>query len=260
MTKRVRLKDAIESNLYDKKLKVVEEEEPKEEKSKVKPKKEEPKEETIKEQDEAPAPGEEEKPEDEPKKKKKKSSKNEPDPEEGQKDREEKELGDIDKDDMEDDEKPDKGETVISSNLNGKIKFFDAEEASDIFNIESVLSLYKIEDPANIDPRYGKKIEITLKSPLSDYRDYKYVVKLMEAIGEIQVFRPGFNQTFQAKAPLQTMAGAAQQQLAPGAEGAPPEVEQPQGLNIAGYLDELNRLFQKLIKQEFIDRILVDYA
>jgi hypothetical protein len=250
MAKKVRLFDAIESNLYDKKLKyVVEKEKPKDE----------PEKETIEEQDEAAAPGEEEKPENEPKKKKK-SSKDEPDPEEDQKDREEKELGDIDKDDMEDDEKPDKGETVISSNLNGKIKFLDAEEASDIFNIESILTLYKIEDPSNIDPRYGKKIEITLKSPLSDYRDYKYVVKLMEAIGEVQVFRPGFNQTFQAKAPLQTMAGAAQQQLEPGATEAPQEVEQPQGLNITGYLDELNRLFQNLVKKEFFDRILVDYA
>lgn len=246
MAKKVRLFDAIESNLYDKKLKYVAEKEKLKEKPSPKPEK-------IEEQDEEIA--QEEKPEEE----KKKGNKNDPDPEEDQKDREEKELEDIDKDDMEDDEKPDKGETVISANLNGKIKFFDSEEASDIFNIESLLTLYKIDDPANIDKKYGKKIEITIKSPLSDYRDYKYVVKLMEAIGEIQVFRPGFNQTFQAKAPLQNMAGAAQQQLEPGAAEAP-KVEEPEGLNITGYLDELNRLFQNLIKKEFLDRILVDYA
>jgi hypothetical protein len=248
MSKVVRLFDALESNLYNKKLKVEEKEE--------KQVNEQEGEENVEEEPQAPPQLDRQR---KPRKKKKTKASNEQNPEQDEQERKEKDIGDIERDDMVD-EKPDEGETVVSINLNGKIKFLDAREISDIFNVESILQLYKIDDPSNIDEKYGKKIEITMNSPLSDYRDYKYTIKLMEAIGEIQVFRPGFSQAFQAKAPLQNMAGAAQQQLQPGAQGAETGVEEKRGLNISGYIDELNGLFATLVKQEFIDRILKDYA
>lgn len=175
-----------------------------------------------------------------------------------------KEIKDIDKEDVEDDNDDDEAtedeEIAVSVKLNdndragGDIKLINFKRLNTFNTIESLLEIFDI-DPDEIAGDFKNKIEISIKSPVDDFKDEEYKIILRDRSGEIAIDRPNLKTSIekQSKTP---MGQAVQQATAePGVETEiqPAESEAQADLS---YLAELNPVFTKTIKSEFFDRIL----
>lgn len=178
---------------------------------------------------------------------------------EKEKEAETKDLKDMDDDDLEatDDEEPEDEEIAASIKLNnndqkgGDIKLISYGRLSSLNTIESLLELFDI-DPNNVADIFKNRLELTINSPVSDFKDQEYKISLMDKAGEISINRPDFKTSIEKQSTSQ-MGQAVQQAV--GEPGAEPEqqAQPPVDLN---YLPELNIVFRRTIKNEFFDRIL----
>jgi hypothetical protein len=170
-----------------------------------------------------------------------------------------KDIKDVEKSDLDDEEEePEDEEIAVSIKFNdndekgGDIKLVSYRRLSAINSIESILKLFDI-DPNNIPADFKDKIEITINSPVADFKDEEYKITLRDKSGEVSVYRPDFKTSIekQSKTPL----GQAVQQAVgePGAEAPAPPEKPPIDLS---YLPELETVFRRTVKNEFFDRIL----
>lgn len=164
-----------------------------------------------------------------------------------------KDLDDVDKDDLEDDE-VEEGDVAVSIALNdnmqggGKIKLVSFRQLPSLTTIESILKLFDL-DPNKVPPNFKDMLELTIKSPLADFTNQIYEIRLMDGYGELSINRPDFSKTINKTAPGANMQQAVQNQM--GGEGEQPE----QQINL-GYLPALNYEFRQTVKNEFFNRIL----
>lgn len=175
-----------------------------------------------------------------------------------EKERKRKDLSDIDKDDLEYDDEFEDGDVAISLKLNdnnkrggGQIKMVTFKRLSTITAIEDMLKLFNIQ-PDRIEGVFENQLEITISSPLNDFKDEQYIVRLMDGAGELAIYKESFDHTITKHgvgAPT-TMATAAQQ----GLDGQ--EAEQPEKPIDLSYLPALNYEFQQAVKDEYFNRIL----
>jgi hypothetical protein len=169
-----------------------------------------------------------------------------------------KNIGDVEKSDLEKDE-IEKGETVVSVNLNKKIKYFDIDEVNEFYDVNAILLCYGIEDISNIPVKFGKKITIKIQSPLEAFKDQKYNIILLDKVGELQINKPDFYKTFPVKSNInQNMEQATQTQLKVGKESE--EKQEEKGIDISSYIEQLNKYFQQMVKNEFLDRIVSKFT
>lgn len=177
------------------------------------------------------------------------------------KDVEEKDIEDVEKDDLDDEENEIEDEEVaVSITMNaksdggGKIKLVPFKNLTNLMTIENILSLFKI-DPSQSDKDFENKIELTIRSPLTDFKDEKYVIRLMNGTGEITVNKSNLNQTFskKSKALNTNLQQAINQQV--GQDQTQQEPEEEKNKVDLSYLPDLNYDFQKSVKREFFDRI-----
>jgi len=180
---------------------------------------------------------------------------------EKEKDVEEKDIEDVDKDDLdneEGDETPE-GDVVASIKLNnnieggGQIKLIDKKKISSLTSIETILSMFKI-DPENPAKGFKDKMEITINSPLSDFKEHEYVITLMDKIGQLSISRPDFKTTITKKST--GMGGNLGQAVEQGVGEPGEEAEKPEEQVDISYLPELDSEFLKAVKNEFFDKIL----
>jgi hypothetical protein len=181
---------------------------------------------------------------------------------EKEKDVKEKDLEDVDKKDLGDKEEDDeeeatKGDTVASIKLNnnieggGQIKLIDKNKISSLISIENILTMFKI-DAENPAKGFKDKMEITINSPLSDFKEHEYVITLMDKIGQLSISRPDFKTTITKKST--GMGGNLGQAVEQGVGEEPEEAAKPE-VDLS-YLPELNSEFLKAVKNEFFDKIL----
>lgn len=188
----------------------------------------------------------------------------EQEPEKDEEDVEKKDIEDIEKKDLggedgEDEEKPDEEDVVVAIKFDdnaeggGQIKLIDRKKLSSINSIESILKLFKI-DPDKVPAGFKDKIEITINSPLSDFKEEEYIVTLMDKIGQIAVRRSDFKTTITKKsAGGGNLGQEVQQSVGAGEE----EIEKPTEKEVdLSYLPELEVEFTKAVKNEFFDRVL----
>lgn len=173
-----------------------------------------------------------------------------------------KDLADVDKkdlDDEEDEEEANDEDVVVSVKLNdnvekgGQIKLVNSKKLTGLNSIESILKLFKI-DPENVSPDFKDKIELTINSPLQDFKEHEYVLTLMDKIGQLSISRPDFKTTITKKS-----KGNLQQAVQQGVGEAPAEGEEatkPEEQIDLSYLPELDSEFLRAVKNEFFDRIL----
>lgn len=180
------------------------------------------------------------------------------------KDVDKKELSNVDKKDLDDEEgeETDDEEVVAAIKFDdnkeegGQIKLLNAEKLSSMTSIENILKLFKI-DPEKVPEGFKDKMEITINSPLSDFKDDEYKILLMDKIGQISIKRPDFKTTITKKSKgnlgqeVQNQMGGGEE--VPGAEGAE---EKPAEEVDLSYLPELDTEFARAVKNEFFDRIL----
>lgn len=165
-----------------------------------------------------------------------------------------KNISDVEKDDLEDDD-IEQGDVAVSITLNdnlrdgGKIKLVSFRQLPSLSSVESILKLFDF-DSNNVTPEFKNVLEITIKSPLPDFSDEMYEIRLMDGSGEISISRPEFNKTISKTAPGSNMQQAVQSQVGPEGE----QQTEPQ-VNL-GYLQALNYEFRQSIKNEFFNRIL----
>lgn len=176
------------------------------------------------------------------------------------KDRKNKDLNDIDKDDLEYDDEFEDEDVAASFKLNdntkkggGQIKMVTFKRLSTISSIEDILKVFDIQ-PDNIEGVFENQLEITIGSPLNDFKDEQYVVRLMDGAGELSIYRKNFDHTItkQGTGTPTNMASAAQQGL--GDEGE--ETQQTEKPIDLSYLTALNYEFQQAVKNEYFSRIL----
>jgi hypothetical protein len=181
------------------------------------------------------------------------------------KDVDKKELSSVDKKDLDDEEgnETDDDEEIVAAikfddnkEEGGQIRLLNAEKLSSMTSIENILKLFKI-DPENVPQGFKDKMEITINSPLSDFKDDEYKILLMDKIGQISIKRPDFKTTITKKSKgnlgqeVQNQIGGGEE--VPGAEGAE---EKPAEEVDLSYLPELDTEFARAVKAEFFDRIL----
>jgi len=199
-----------------------------------------------------------------------KKGKQEKSKQEKEKEKEQKDISDVDKTDMEDDEDSETvedEEVAVSITMNadaasgGQIKLVPFKKLSSLVSIESILRLFNI-DPENIDEGFKDRLEISIKSPITDFKDEEYIIRLMDMIGEISIQKEGFSKTLTKKsAPNTNLQQAVTQQIGtPGEEGSAEigseeETKPEKAINL-DYLPDLNYDFKKSVKNEFFDRIL----
>lgn len=170
-----------------------------------------------------------------------------------------KDLGDVDKDDLEDDD-IEEGDVAISVTLNdnlkggGKIKLVSFRQLPSLTTVEALLRLFDI-DPEKTPPSFKDMLEITIRSPLADFVNQTYEIRLMDGYGELSINRPDFNKTISKTAPGANMQQAVQAQTSPEGSEQPAQPEQQQQINL-GYLSALNYEFRQSVKNEFFNRIL----
>lgn len=174
-----------------------------------------------------------------------------------------KEIKDIDKEDVEDeedDEATGDEEIAVSVKLNdndrtgGDIKLINFKRLNTFNTIESLLEIFDI-NPDEVAGDFKNKIEISIKSPVADFKDEEYKVILRDRSGEIVINRPDLKTSIekQSKTP---MGQAVQQATAePGVEAETQPIESEAQADLS-YLAELNPVFTKTIKSEFFDRLL----
>ncbi len=113
-------------------------------------------------------------------------------------------------------------------------------------SIESLLKLFNLSADQNPEP-FKNMVQLTIRSPLADFTDEVYEIRLMDGNGEISIQRPELNTTISKKSATMNMQQAVQGQMG-GEEETPPA-------NL-GYLPELNYEFRQAVKNEFFNRIL----
>ena len=115
-----------------------------------------------------------------------------------------KSIEQTDKDDLKDEEEPEDKEVAVSVKMNrgaegaGQIKLIDYQKLSSLTSIESLLKLFDI-DPDKAPPGFKDKMEITINSPLKDFKEEEYNITLMDKIGQIAIRRPDFKTTITKK-------------------------------------------------------------
>lgn len=166
-------------------------------------------------------------------------------------DEKDKSIDKVDLDDTSDNESDTDKEIVLSIKLNGKIKLLSVEEASNIFDLTSVLSLYNIDDISNIPKDYLKKdkIEIVFTSPLSDFKYQTYIVKMLKGLAQLEVHRDDLDQTYTSREPV-NMQKAVEQNI------SPTEVTPYVYMDASKYFENLNNNFVTIVKKQFIDRLV----
>lgn len=176
------------------------------------------------------------------------------------KETERKDIEDVDKDDLEDEEKSDTIEdeevavAITKNAMNNEIKLISFKRLSSLVSIESILKLFNI-NPNKVESGFEEKMEISIKSPLPDFSDQEYKIRLMDKIGEISIKKEGFNQTLTKKSPATTTLQQAVTQQVGDETAAEKESEKTETVNL-DYLPDLNYDFKKSIKNEFFDRII----
>jgi len=178
---------------------------------------------------------------------------------EKEKEKETKDIKDVDKDDLdaEEEDEPEDEEIAASIKLNdndqkgGDIKLINYKRLGSFNTIESLLKLFDI-DTENVPADFKDKIEITINSPATDFKDQEYKIVLMDKSGEISINRPDFKTSIekQSKVPMEQAV-----QQAVGEPGAEPEQQAQPPIDLS-YLPELNSVYRRTIKNEFFDRIL----
>jgi hypothetical protein len=174
------------------------------------------------------------------------------------KDKETKDIEDVEKQDLDEpeEEEPEEEEIAVSIKYNdndkrgGQIKLINYKRLSSLNSIESLLGLFDI-DPENVAPDFQDKIQITINSPLSDFKEEEYIINLMDKSGEISIYRPDFKTTIEKQSKGNLEQVVQQGTAEPGTEAAKPKKE----IDL-GYLPELNVVFRRTVKNEFFDRIL----
>jgi hypothetical protein len=124
-----------------------------------------------------------------------------------------------------------------------------------LVNIAAVLKLFN-NDPDDVDNDFKDRLELTIKSPLSSFKDEEYTIRIMDKIGEISVNRKGFNKTISKKsnpANNTNLQQAVDQQIS-GEEEQGQEEPETERIDLS-YLPDLDYEFKKIIKNEFFDRI-----
>lgn len=176
------------------------------------------------------------------------------------KDTETKDIKDVEKQDLDEpeEEEPEEEEIAVSVKYNdndqkgGQIKLISYKRLNSLNSIESTLKLFNI-DPDKVAPDFKDKIEITINSPVPDFKEEEYIITLMDKSGEISIYRSDFKTTIE-KQSTGNLEQAVQQNIGGGEQ---PETEVPAETGIdLSYLPELNNVFRKTIKNEFFDRIL----
>lgn len=172
------------------------------------------------------------------------------------KDVDKKNISKIEKKDLEDDATED---VVVAIKFDdnkeegGQIKLLDAEKLSSMTSIENILKLFDV-NPDKVPEGFKDKIEITINSPLSDFKDDEYKIQLMDKIGQISIKRPDFKTTITKKS--KGNLEQAVQQAVGGTEGEEAKEEKPAEQVDLSYLPELDVEFARAIKSEFFDRII----
>ena len=182
---------------------------------------------------------------------------------EKEKEVEKKDIKDVEKDDLDDEEydSVDRSEVAASAILNadassgGTIKLIPFQKLSSIISIESLLKLFNI-NPDNVESGFQDKLEITIRSPLADFKEEKYIIRLMDAIGEIYIHRGDLDYTITKKSTGATtsLQQAVDQQINTE-EPSEEENQEEESIDLS-YLPELNFAFKKSVKDEFFNRIL----
>jgi hypothetical protein len=172
-------------------------------------------------------------------------------------DLEKKDMKDIDKDDLDQEETPEGADIAVSIKINdnvekgGKIKLIDRKKLTGITSIESILKLFDV-DAEKVPEGFKDKMEITINSPLGDFKDQEYIITLMDKIGQLSISRPDFKNTITKKS-----KGNLEQAVQAGVGEQPAETEQePEEQIDLSYLPELESEFLRAVKSEFFDRIL----
>jgi hypothetical protein len=168
-----------------------------------------------------------------------------------------KDLSDVDREDLEDTEVEEE-DVAVSVKLNknvdksGQIELVDYTTLSTLNSIESILDLFDIKTE-DIHKLFEKQLVLTIQSPIRDFKDEKYIIRLMDGMGQITIEREDLHKTIEKKGTGQstTMDQAVQQQVS-GEEGT----QEPQEQIDISYLDTLNYEYKRFIKDEFFERIL----
>lgn len=180
---------------------------------------------------------------------------------EREKEKDTKDIKDVEKDDLDDEEEePEDKEIAASVKLNdndqqgGGIKLISYQRLGSLTTIESLLELFDI-DSENVGPEFKKRLELTINSPVSDFKDHEYKISLMDKAGEISINRPDFKTSIEKQSTV-PMGQAVQQAVGePGVEQGQPEQPEQPAIDLS-YLPELNTVYRRTIKNEFFDRIL----
>lgn len=128
---------------------------------------------------------------------------------------------------------------VVSVKLNdntkggsGQIKLLGLKKLGGINKIEDLIKLFDI-NPDNIKNVFKDRMEITIMSPLKEFKDDVYIIRLMHGIGELYIKKGDkINNTI-------TKYG----------KGTTEEVD-------LSYLDDLNLEFKQAVKNGLFDRII----
>lgn len=188
----------------------------------------------------------------------------EPEETEAEKDKEKdtKNIKDVDQDDLDDEDadEPEDEEIAASVKLNdndqegGGIKLISYRRLGAFNTIESLLDLFDIDTEA-VPKDFKDRIELTINSPVSDFKDQEYKIVLMDKAGEISINRPDFKTSIEKQSTVPMQQAVQQSVGEPGTETAEPEQPEQPAIDL-GYLPELNTVYRRTIKNEFFDRIL----
>jgi len=161
-------------------------------------------------------------------------------------------ISDLEKNDLNYDDEFEDQDVAISVKLNnnsdkaGEIKLIPFKRLSTLSKIEDLIALFNIK-PEEISGTFGDQMTLTIQSPLNDFEDEKYTIRLMDGIGEITIFRSELNKTVTKQG---TETANLNQAAEKGLEG---EKEKQVDLS---YLKMLNYEFKRLIKDEFFTKVL----
>jgi hypothetical protein len=164
------------------------------------------------------------------------------------------EISSIEKSDLEDDEEFEEGDVAVSVKLNnntktaGEIKLIPFSRLSTMTKIEDLISLFNIE-PEKISGAFEDQLAISLQSPASGFESEKYIIRLMDGLGEIVIDRDNFHKTISKQGSGVSNLGQATQKELGGDE------EEEQQVDLS-YLEILNYEFKRFIKDEFFARLL----
>lgn len=162
-------------------------------------------------------------------------------------------IGDIEKDDLDYDSEFEDSDVAIAIKLNnntdtsGEIRLVPFKRLSTISKIEDLIGLFNI-DPTNMAGAFEDQLTLTIQSPLKDFEDEKYIIRLMDGMGEISINRDEFSKTISKQG---TEVTNLDQASSKGLEGE----EEKKEIDLS-YLEMLNYEFRRMVKDEFFSRVL----